>query len=156
MMTQTEVASLVKLMGGYWPSADTALTARGRWLNDRGVEFSDAKAVLDDMAESYDRLPSVKDIATKLAQHGASTRAPIGVGDRIVIERMKATILEFAKPTADRQGLALKDRLRSEQLAAKDRYEEAIACDLGVESVDYWRDMVAAYVELLQKVGATA
>lgn len=148
-MTPTELAGVIKAMGGFWPSAEQSIVARSRWLNDHGVAYSDAIAILDDMATVYDRLPSVKDMSVKLAERGADTRAPVGQGSRVVVERMKSRIMDYAHDSAQRQQISVNERLRLEQSSAKDALEDAVACGLGSDAVGYWSDMGIAYAELV-------
>ena len=158
-VTETERRELSKLIGGLWQSGDQLIAGRVRWLEERGVSFQDAKAVLADMAEAYERLPSIKDIAVKLAEHGTSVRAPLGIGNPAVIARMKGTILDGpyglggAREVCARTGVVLSERLRDELAAARANLESAITCDFGGQ--DYWRDMIRAYHDLLS-VGSAA
>jgi hypothetical protein len=153
-MTERERLELAKFIGQIWQANDQLILGRVRWLDERSVTFGDAKAVLSEMREAYDRLPSIKDIGIKLAEHGARVRAPLGVGNDAVLARMKRTIedgpfgLGGARDICERSGQNYFDRLRDELAMARQNLEEATSYGLGGE--DYWSDMVRTYEDLLK------
>ena len=154
-MTQTERTELGKLMGSLWNASEAVITGRVKWLVERGVSFADVSPVLSEMASTYDRLPSVKDIGIKLAEAGAQIHAPMGIGNPAVLARMKASIMDGpyghgggVREAAIRAGVTVLTRLAAERAGTAEFLRVAGGLE-DEEGVAYYTDRVAAFDELI-------
>lgn len=148
-MTETEVRQVLETLTSYWSVSNARAKGIVQWLRDRHITVGEATAALSALVEQYDEPPSIKQLGVKLAELGTDVKPRVGDGNPVVIERMKARILECARWATDRTGQPLNDRLREEQAATREYHDEAVRGAFDEESVGYYRDQLAAYAELL-------
>lgn len=148
-MNATETAQVVETITGYWPTSDQRAVGMARWLRDRDVDAADARHALEQLAEQYDQLPSIKQLGVKLHEIGASTRAEVGVGDARVIAGMVERFGAYARAAAEREHITYLERLRQEQETHRIYHDEAVKYE--TDDAAYYRDCLTAYSQLIGK-----
>lgn len=156
-LTDAAVDRLTVQMQGVWQTmTDAKLKAYSDWLLRRcPAAESDVRAIIDELGEQSERIPSIKAIRDKLALAGHITDAPIpGTGDPRLIAHHKTSAMEAAQSTARIRRLDLDVALELIRQQDEENLAIDLASDLGSSGTH--KDRIQAVTELQRERGGRA